>query len=298
MAALHADEEWFCRAAWRCIAARRTQPDIVHAHALHQAARLRQGSARVVINLPGAPSPRYTDDLRKADALVADGWAARQLPERLGRAVSAIPKGVDATLFTPEGPNRRQTLGLEGRRVVLAVGRLVPIKNTRLLLDATAIARHTEPALHLLIVGEGTEAAMLRAHVGDLGIADAVTFAGYVPHHETPAFYRAADVFALTSDFDNSPNAVLEAMACGLPVVATDAGGARDFVDAAGGELVPPRDATAIARAILGLLADRSRAAQAARHNRRAAVERFSWCASAERLLDVYRGVLQARTPA
>src|SRR5437867_5601712 len=91
MAALHADEEWFCRAAWRLIAERPAPPDVVHAHALHQAARLRRGDIPVVINLPGAPNPRYVDDLRLADALVADGWAAEALPALLGGTVPRLP---------------------------------------------------------------------------------------------------------------------------------------------------------------------------------------------------------------
>ena len=73
MNALHLDEEWFCRAAWRSIAANPEKPDIVHAHALHQAARLRTRDIPVVINLPGEPHARYVADLQLADALVADG---------------------------------------------------------------------------------------------------------------------------------------------------------------------------------------------------------------------------------
>ena len=86
------DEEWFCRAAWRHL--RESRPDVVHAHALYQAARLRTGDMPVVIHLPGEPSPRYRNDLQYADALVADGWAARQLPQRIGRPVDRVSKGV------------------------------------------------------------------------------------------------------------------------------------------------------------------------------------------------------------
>jgi glycosyltransferase involved in cell wall biosynthesis len=294
MAALHADEEWFCRAAWRRIASRSVQPDIVHAHALHQTARLRRGPAGVVINLPGAPPARYVGDLNRADALVADGWAADHLPAMLGCPVVPVPKGVDTTLFTPDGPDRRRMLGLDGKRLVVSVGRLVPIKNVALLLDAIRLVRECEPRAHLLHVGEGPDLPALERRVAALGLAGAVTFAGYVAQHETPPFYRTGDVFALTSDFDNSPNVVLEAMACGLPIVSTDVGGVRELVDA-GGELAPPRDAGAIAAALLRVLSAPDHAVSAGRHNRRSAVERFSWRASAQKLLDVYRGVLAAR---
>src|SRR5262249_32941619 len=139
MMALHADEEWFCRAAWSRIANAPKPPDVVHAHALHQTARLRRGAQPVVINLPGPPHPRYTADLRLADAVIADGWAAANLPAVLGRPVDSVPKGVDSTLFSPDpvsGERTRAALGLVGKRVVVVVSRLVPIKNVALLVRA------------------------------------------------------------------------------------------------------------------------------------------------------------------
>jgi glycosyltransferase involved in cell wall biosynthesis len=299
MVALHADEELFCRAAWRRIAASRPQPDIVHAHALHQAARLRIGNMPVVINLPGPPNPRYVADLQQADALIADGWAASHLPAMLGRRVERLPKGVDSELFHPEGRNLRATLGLGDKRVVMTAARLVPIKNVRLLVDAMALLRHRLVGAHLVIVGNGPEAEALKAAAAMLEMSDAVTFAGYVAHADTPAFYRAADVFALSSDFDNSPNVVLEAMACGLPVVATDVGGVRDFVtDGTGGLVVPRQDAGALAAALETYLISPDAARAAGALNRTRATTEFSWRTSALRLLDVYHQVLAARSGA
>jgi len=295
MTALHVDEEWFCRAAWRRIAAAGTPPDVVHAHALHQAARLRTIDVPVVINLPGAPNPRYTGDLREADALIGDGWAAAHLPETLGRSVERIQKGVDAGRFTPDGPSTRRALRLQAKRVVITVARLVPLKNLRLLIDAVAIAREREPDVHLLIVGDGPEADALKSHAAVRDLTDAITFIGYVAQHETPPYYRAAELFALSSDFDNSPNVLLEAMACGLPIVTTDVGGVREFVDRAGGQIVPPRDADAFAAAILAYLDSAPAARAAGAHNRLRVTTEFTWRASALRLLDVYHQVIAAR---
>lgn len=296
MAALHVDEEWFCRAAWRRIAAADARPDIVHAHALHQAARLRTVNVPVIINLPGAPNPRYTDDLRQADALVADGWAAQHLPAALGRHVERVPKGVDAELFRPDGPSLRCSLRLDRTGVVITVARLVPLKNLRLLLDAVVIVRNGATPVHLVIVGDGPESAALKRRAAALDLADTVTFIGYLPQRETPPAYRAADVFALSSDFDNSPNVVLEAMACGLPVVTTDVGGVREFVeDGSGGAVVPPQDAPALAAALETYLRSPQAARAAGEYNRRRAVSEFSWPASAQRLLDVYVQAIQSR---
>jgi glycosyltransferase involved in cell wall biosynthesis len=294
-ATLHADEEWFCRAAWRAIAARAQRPDVVHAHALHQAARLRVAGTAVVINLPGEPHARYRDDLRQADALVGDGWAAEHLPDRLGVPVERVSKGVDAERFSPEGRDLRESLRLRQRKVVATVARLVPIKNVRLLVDAIAIVRERILDVHLLIVGDGPERTAIRERVGELGLTDCVTFVGHVPHRETPECYRTADVFALSSDFDNSPNVVLEAMACGLPVVATDAGGAREFLGPGGGLIVPRGDGAALAKALERYLADPIESRLAGAQNRRTAAAQFSWPVSAHQLLAVYERVVEAR---
>jgi len=288
MTALHVDEEWFCRAAWRRLAASRPQPDIVHAHALHQAARLRVENIPVVINLPGPPNLRYVGDLQQADALVADGWAAAHLPAMLGRPVERLPKGVDSGQFRPDGPSLRDALRLNDKHVVLTVARLVPIKNVRLLLDAVAIVRERIADVHLVVVGDGPEAIALKQLAAARDMSDAVTFAGYVPHADTPAFYRAADVFALSSDFDNSPNVVLEAMACGLPIVTTDAGGVRDFVSEPTGG--------ALAAALATYLASPAAAQSAGTYNRMKATTEFSWRTSALRLIEVYHRVISARS--
>jgi len=296
VAALHADEELFCRAAWRHIAARPAPPDIVHAHALHQTARLRRGDIPVVINLPGPPGPRYVDDLRLADALISDGWGAEHLPALVGCRVEPITKGVDSALFSPEGPNRRAELGLSRKRVILTVGRLVPIKNVSLLVRAFARARASLSDLHLIVVGEGPEREPLAAEARALGAGDAITFAGYVPHADTPAWYRTADVFVLPSEFDNSPNAVLEAMASGLPIVATDVGGLRHFVTPGRhGELVPNGDAAAMAAAVVRMATARLQARAIGGVNRADAVARFSWRASATELRAVYERVCASR---
>jgi glycosyltransferase involved in cell wall biosynthesis len=297
MAALHADEEWFCRAAWNRIANAPDRPDLVHAHALHQAARLRREGIPVVINLPGAPNARYARDLRMADAVIADGWAADHLSLTIGRAVERVEKGVDAAFFCPEGPDLRTRLSLTDKKVVLTVARLVPIKNLELLVDAMALVRHTVPSAHLLVVGDGPLASQLQRRGVARGVADIITFVGQVPHDRTPAFYRTADLFALSSEFDNSPNAVLEAMASGLPIVTTDVGGIRQYVDEAGGAIVAPNDPESFAGAIAAFLTHSEMTRAVGESNRLRACTLYSWRSSALRLLEIYRRVNPAAGP-
>jgi glycosyltransferase involved in cell wall biosynthesis len=293
---LHADEEWFCRAAWHAIAASPQPPDVVHAHALYQAARLRRGGIPTVINLPGEPNARYAADLQLADALVADGWAAAHLPTLLGLPVDNVPKGVDTDLFTPEGPNKRREFGLGEGRVLLVVSRLVPIKNVALAVEAMSIAAAREPGLTMVVVGDGPLRAALESQAVALGLADRVRFVGAAPHDDLPAWYRSADCFCLPSTFDNSPNVALEAIASGVPVVATDVGGVSEYVQhGVNGDLVPSGDAPALARALVRYASDRELSGRVARRNREDALSRFSWNQSATRLEAVYERVIAAR---
>jgi len=296
MNVLHLDEEWFCRAAWNRMSAGEPRPDVVHAHALHQAARLRVGNIPVVINLPGPPNPRYVGDLQHADALVADGWAADNLSMSLGRSIDHVQKGVDVELFTPHGADLRAHLGVGTAPVIVTVARLVPLKNISLLIEAFATVRRRLAAARLVIVGEGPERPALEREAGRLGVADGVVFAGRVDHADTPDWFRSADAFVLSSDFDNSPNAVLEAMACARPIVATDVGGVRALVgNGPGALLVPRRDPAALASAIASTLTSLERARADGMRNRARALTEFSWRASALRLLSVYDRVIAER---
>ena len=147
------------------------------------------------------------------------------------------------------------------------------------------------------------DAARLRANIRAMaeraaaaGVSQAIVFHGYVNQDDLPPWYRAADVFVLSSDFDNSPNVVLEAMASGLPVVATEVGGVPDYLDApAGGAMTPKGDAAAMAREILALIGDEQRRRTSGAFNRRRAVEQFSWRTSAEQLLAAYKTMLLSR---
>ena len=304
VAMLHTDEEWFCKLAWQHIASTAAsspgrRPDIVHAHALHQAARLKTIDVPVAINLPGQPHSRYVEDLQKADVLLSDGWGARRLPAILGRPVANIAKGVDSTLFSPEGESVRpdgNVLGVGTAPIVLSVSRLVPIKNVALFIEAMAVVHRARPEVRAVVTGEGPLETALKQQAAALDLSDVVRFAGYVDQSDLPPWYRAADVFALSSDFDNSPNVLLEAMASGLPVVATDVGGVPDFLEVpAGGALVPKGDAASMGARILELLDNDARRREAGAFNRRQAVTKFSWRRSAEQLLAAYERAMAAR---
>jgi len=140
------------------------------------------------------------------------------------------------------------------RPVIVAAGRLAAVKNFPLLVEAVALLRHEMPA-SLFILGEGDQEAELRRLIHDRGLDDSVHLCGF---RTNPWSYIArADVFALTSRYEGFGNVIVEAMACGVPVVATSSPGTREIVTSgANGLLVDDHDPAAFAAALASLLTD------------------------------------------
>jgi glycosyltransferase involved in cell wall biosynthesis len=139
----------------------------------------------------------------------------------------------------------------------VAVGRLVRLKGFDVLLKAAAIVRQAAPNFSLRIVGDGSERDTLEWQISDLRLADAVQLVGY---KEDPAsYFEEAGVYVLSSRSEGIPLTLLEAMACGLPIVATAVGGVPEIVsDGENGLLVRPDDPAALSKAILRLIRDPS----------------------------------------
>jgi glycosyltransferase involved in cell wall biosynthesis len=159
------------------------------------------------------------------------GTALRLLRDRGLRVPSrVVSNGVDLARFRPGRPEPRirDRYGLAaGRPVILSVGRLSAEKRLDVLLHAVArMARDAQ----LAVAGTGPAEAALRAAAARLGLAPRTRFLGHVPDADLPALYRTADVFAITSEAELQSLAALEAMACGLPVVAADACALRELV--------------------------------------------------------------------
>jgi glycosyltransferase involved in cell wall biosynthesis len=168
-----------------------------------------------------------------------------------------IRNGVDAELFRPP-PERdvlRRRLGFAADDLLVGTtGRLEEVKNQQLLIEAAARLVPKYPRLRIVLVGDGGRRAALEELRGRLGLERRVVFAGACD--DVPAWLGVLDVFALPSHAEGTSVALLEAMAVGLPVVATRVGGSPDLVeDGACGRLTPPGDADALARALDGLLA-------------------------------------------
>lgn len=206
------------------------------------------------------------------------------------------PNGVDVQRFAPADDAARAAarrgLGLrDGTFVALFVGRLVQRKGVDVLLRAwvaTTAARNGT----LLLVGDGPERESLEAMARELGIAASVHFAG--ERTDTLGCYAAADAFVFPSRREGLPNALLEAMSCGLPSIATRIGGCLDVVTDGSGILVPADDAPALATALDGLAGDPTRRAELAAAGRLRIEGSFSFAVTGARLQQIYRDVVGA----
>jgi teichuronic acid biosynthesis glycosyltransferase TuaC len=235
--------------------------------------------------------------LSNADHVIAvSSSLQRALIKRHGieaEKLTVIPNGVDVTRFVPTPRDQaRAKLGLhtEGSKL-LYVGAIAESKGIAYLLRAIHRLRHT-PAwpVELILVGEGEYDRAARALAVELGIADAVTYTGKRPNDEIPLWISASDALVLPSLSEGFGVVLVEAMACGKPVVATMCGGPEDIVTPQTGLLVPPADDAALSEALLEVLGDGERFEPQA--IRRHALETYSYDRITSRIMEVYEAVL------
>jgi len=165
--------------------------------------------------------------------------------------VAVIPNGIEAERYQRvDRRDARRRLGLdEDRPLVVCVSRLGREKGIDVLVEAAAAMR--TPGAHIAVVGDGPEEAALAAQVSRLGLSDRVQLVGARPHDQIPLWMSAADATALSSRKEGHPNAAVESLACGRPVVATRVGGVPEIITSEGlGMLVPPEDPAALGAAL------------------------------------------------
>ncbi len=268
------------RAACAQAALEELRPDVLHTHQvgalLHIGRAARRAGIRAIVHTEhGNHIDRARGWRRRLRYRLLLAWASRRcgriccvsadiaravtalgLPRR--RKVSVVPNGIDCGAFAARSASSetRRELGIpEDAVVVCSVGRLNEIKRYDLLLQALAAVRRYFPTIRVLLVGDGPARAELTGLTTALGLSGCVHFAGY--QAEPQRFFRAMDIFALTSRMEGLPLAILEAWAAGLPVIATAVGGVPDLIDhGRNGLLIPSGDVSALVAALEELVAD------------------------------------------
>jgi len=249
--------------------------------------------------------------LKHSDHLIAESQASKDHmvqdygvnPER----IEIIPCGVDTSLFHPRDRQRaRHRLGLSGGPILLFIGRLQPLKGIDILLQCAYEVRHRHDDVQVLIVGGGVdsndpherqERERLHALMRQLGLAEHVRFIDAQPQEALAYYYAAADVLVMPSHYESFGMVVLEAMACGTPVVASHVGGlASTVLQGQTGFLAPVGDAQAFARSIEQLIGapELWRSMSEAAYLR---AQAYTWPRIMKRTLQLYRE-LQSRNTA
>jgi len=235
----------------------------------------------------------------RADAVIAPSALVRD--ELLARGVRApiavVPTGVDLGWFSPgDRATARRQLGLPADGpILLYVGRLDREKSVDRILLAFERIAGTVPAVRLVLVGHGTEAARLRRLAAALPVAERIHFLGVRPHRALVPCYRAADLFLFASETETQGLVLAEAAACGLPAVAVDAPGCEEVVADGESGVLTKGEPTALAEAAIGLLLDRERLRVMARRAREIAVQEFDAGLQIERTLAVYARAAERR---
>lgn len=234
---------------------------------------------------------------RTGAATAVSGPLAREFEGLTGIRPDIIPMGVDVVRFHPT----IRVASAEPGPHILSVGRLAAKKGLHHLIDALARIAPDLPGARLTVVGDGPVRAALEAQAERLGVSDRITFVGMVPNEDLPAHFATADLFVVpsiideTGDREGLPVSILEAAACGVPIVASDVGGISDFVeDRVTGLLVPAGDVAALAEAIKRL-GDNAGLTRAITVSARVRVESgFSWDSVSDRFDAIYQKLLAA----
>jgi len=227
---------------------------------------------------------------RNADHLITVGENIKQELMRWEvpyEKITVIPSGVDTDMFKPSAPNDDYLFEKYNVKnpYCLFVGRLTPRKGVKYLLQALK-----EVDIQCAIVGDGPQRDYLMSLSKNIGIQNRVFFTGFVPLKDLIALYSSASFFALPSLAEGLPLAILEAMSCGLPVIATNVGGIPDtIIDEYNGFLIETEDVQRLSH-VIELLAEDSKLCQEMGKNARQIIEsRFSWRSIAEKTVEVYR---------
>lgn len=308
----HARRKRDLRTFWRLRRIiRQVQPDLVHAVLFHA-----NIAARLVAPLAGIPRSRVISEIQTVELdknwhLTLDRLTIGRTAVEIGNAQAVvdhlhhvggvpmsklhlIPGGVDVEAIAHAVPLDRKDAGVpEDEPIFIWVGRLDPVKGFEEMIEGFALAAAERPC-RLWLVGEGPYRAAVEALVRKFKLTHRIQLLGN--RDDVPRLLRTANVFLLPSRTEGRPNALLEAMAAGLPPITTDIAGCREVVDAEKtGLLVPVRHPQEIAKAIIRLIKNKDLARRIGRAAGEAAAQHFSHIDQFRQYRDLYRRLLSDR---
>ncbi len=203
------------------------------------------------------PMIKYT--LSGAEQVISVCGALKDVMVKLGcpdKKISVIPNGIDIDqFFAIEQEDARQNLGLKKKqKIILSVGGLIPKKGHQLIIKAMHKILKAQPNTRLVIAGKGDHETNLKQLVLAHKLKDSVTFLGHVPNYQLIEWYNASNVFCLASASEGWANVIMEAMACGLPVVVTNVSGAPEIITTPDVGILVERNVESIADGLIQAL--------------------------------------------
>jgi glycosyltransferase involved in cell wall biosynthesis len=233
--------------------------------------------------------------LRKIHVVAANGDALSQIRGFLGEHATELPIGIDSNIFKPGQSWVKQRLGwTESNWVIGYVGRLAYVKGIDLLAAAFKITRKRVPHARLIIVGSGEEEGKLRNTLRSELDEGVVHIEPDVLHELVADWYRAMDLFVMPSRYENYSNAVLEALACGVPFLGSDVGGNRRLAETNGCWVFGHGSSDSLAEAINFIANNSSLAMSRGAFCAEKVRQTYSWETSAERLELIFRSSIAA----
>jgi len=233
--------------------------------------------------------------LKDSDRVIVVSRKTMEYVLKLGADISktsVMYNGVDTTFFHPMNREEsRDKLGLpKNKMLVLTVRRLVYKNGLDTLIESASLLTRDYPYLLFIVIGKGPNRKLIENRVRELRIEGNIRLAGFVPEKLLPPYYNAADYFVIpSSSGEGLPLVLLEAMACGLPVIATTVGGTPEVIrDMKNGVLVPPRNPKALAETISKFLSNKELGLAIGEEARKTVEDKFTWEESVHRLQNVY----------
>ena len=226
--------------------------------------------------------------IERAEKITTVSYSVRDELESYGldkQSIDVIGNGVDEQVFLPSGARSDTPL-------ILYTGRIDYRKGLYDLIESSRYICEMHPDAQFIITGKGHLLEKLQTRVKVLGLSDHFDFAGFVSKSDLIRLYQQATIYVLPSHYEGLPTVLLEAMACGAPVVATAVSGTLDVIeDGVNGLLVPSKQPMKIADAVHGILADRSLQHQLSENARKTIQQKFTWDIISDSYLRIYEGL-------
>lgn len=260
-----------------------------------------------IISLRGSDVPGYSERFsllykfitpiikkiwKNAYFVIANSQGLRELALKStpGKEIGVIRNGINVEDFLPDYEKRDLS-----HFTIVCISRITPRKGIRFLIQAFRLLSVRYSNARMLIVGDGNEKTSLEQLTMSLGLEDRIIFTGAVPHENVLRYYQKADAFVLPSLNEGMSNTMLEALACGLPLVATDTGGTKEIlIENRNGFIVKMRNPDDLAEKLEKLIADPSLADKMGRESLRLAKE-LSWESVAKGYADLYQKTINLK---